>query len=84
MRQVFHFTRRLSFYTIKYFTLNKISCLQDLIELALQLQTQVTEKNKRLTDLEDYIDALLLRVIECSPRLLQNPYQRRLSSPGNQ
>ncbi|KAL6259184.1 hypothetical protein P5V15_009104 [Pogonomyrmex californicus] len=57
---------------------------EDLIELALQLQTQVTEKNKRLTDLEDYIDALLLRVIECSPRLLQNPYQRRLSSPGNQ
>ncbi|KAG5316991.1 RFIP5 protein, partial [Acromyrmex heyeri] len=57
---------------------------EDLIELALQLQTQVTEKNKRLTDLEDYIDSLLLRVIECSPRLLQNPYQRRLSSPGNQ
>lgn len=57
---------------------------EDLIELALQLQTQVTEKNKRLSDLEDYIDALLLRVIECSPRLLQNPYQRRLSSPGNQ
>ncbi|KAL0102118.1 hypothetical protein PUN28_018571 [Cardiocondyla obscurior] len=57
---------------------------EDLIELALQLQTQITEKNKRLTDLEDYIDALLLRVIESSPRLLQNPYQRRLSSPGNQ
>ena len=57
---------------------------EDIIELALQLQGQVTEKNKRLSDLEDYIDALLLRVIECSPRLLQNPYQRRLSSPGNQ
>lgn len=57
---------------------------EDIIELALQLQGQITEKNKRLTDLEDYIDALLLRVIECSPRLLQNPYQRRLSSPGNQ
>ncbi|XP_012234984.1 rab11 family-interacting protein 2 [Linepithema humile] len=57
---------------------------EDLIELTLQLQAQITEKNKRLNDLEDYIDALLLRVIECSPRLLQNPYQRRLSSPGNQ
>ncbi|XP_014484762.1 PREDICTED: rab11 family-interacting protein 2 [Dinoponera quadriceps] len=59
---------------------------EDLIELALHLQAQITEKNKRLTDLEDYIDALLLRVIECSPRLLQNPYmsQRRLSSPGHQ
>nr|XP_003701619.1 PREDICTED: rab11 family-interacting protein 2 [Megachile rotundata] len=59
---------------------------EDLIELALQLQAEVTEKKKRLNDLEDYIDALLLRVIECSPRLLQNPYQsqRRLSSPGHQ
>ncbi|XP_029160373.1 rab11 family-interacting protein 2 [Nylanderia fulva] len=57
---------------------------EDIIEFALQLQGQITEKNKRLTDLEDYIDALLLRVIESSPRLLQNPYQRRLSSPGNQ
>lgn len=59
---------------------------EDLIELTLQLQAEVSEKKKRLTDLEDYIDALLLRVIECSPRLLQNPYQsqRRLSSPGHQ
>ncbi|CAK9825734.1 Rab11 family-interacting protein 1 [Anthophora retusa] len=59
---------------------------EDLIELTLQLQADVTEKKKRLTDLEDYIDALLLRVIECSPRLLQNPYQsqRRLSAPGHQ
>lgn len=67
-------------YVIKFFS------HQDLIELTLQLQAEVTEKKKRLTDLEDYIDALLLRVIECSPRLLQNPYQsqRRLSSPGHQ
>ncbi|XP_003490087.1 rab11 interacting protein [Bombus vancouverensis nearcticus] len=59
---------------------------EDLIELTLQLQAEVTDKKKRLNDLEDYIDALLLRVIECSPRLLQNPYQsqRRLSSPGHQ
>ncbi|XP_017879183.1 rab11 family-interacting protein 2 [Ceratina calcarata] len=59
---------------------------EDLIELTLQLQADVADKNKRLHDLEDYIDALLLRVIECSPRLLQNPYtaQRRLSSPGHQ
>ena len=47
----------------------------------------VADKKKRLHDMEDYIDALLLRVIECSPRLLQNPYEqnsRRLSSPGHQ
>lgn len=59
---------------------------EDLIELALQLQSDVADKKKRLSDLEDYIDTLLLRVIECSPRLLQNPFQtsRRLSSPGHQ
>ncbi|KAK0168389.1 hypothetical protein PV327_002195 [Microctonus hyperodae] len=59
---------------------------EDLIELALQLQTEVNDKKRRVTDLEDYIDALLLRVIETSPRLLQNPFSsnRRLSSPGRQ
>ncbi|XP_043493165.1 rab11 family-interacting protein 1 [Polistes fuscatus] len=59
---------------------------EDLIELTLQLQAEVADKKKRMVDLEDYIDSLLLRVIECSPRLLQNPFQtqRRLSSPGHQ
>ncbi|XP_011503198.1 PREDICTED: rab11 family-interacting protein 2 [Ceratosolen solmsi marchali] len=59
---------------------------EDLIELVLQLQLDVSDQKKRLHDLEDYIDSLLLRVIESSPRLLQNPYQptRRLSSPGHQ
>ncbi|KAK2588746.1 hypothetical protein KPH14_001633 [Odynerus spinipes] len=59
---------------------------EDLIELTLQLQAEVADKKKRMADLEDYIDSLLLRVIECSPRLLQNPFQvqRRLSSPGHQ
>ncbi|XP_034949133.1 rab11 family-interacting protein 2 [Chelonus insularis] len=47
---------------------------EDLIELALQLQREVNDKKRRLIDLEDYIDSLLLRVIETSPRLLQNPY----------
>ncbi|XP_008554235.1 rab11 family-interacting protein 2 [Microplitis demolitor] len=47
---------------------------EDLIELALQLQTEVNDKKRRLSDLEDYIDSLLLRVIETSPRILQNPY----------
>lgn len=48
--------------------------------MALQLQTEVNDKKRRLADLEDYIDSLLLRVIETSPRILQNPYSnnRRL------
>ncbi|XP_014205724.1 rab11 family-interacting protein 2 [Copidosoma floridanum] len=59
---------------------------EDLIELVMQLQLDVADKKKRLHDMEEYIDSLLLRVIESSPKLLQNPYQpsRRLSSPGRQ
>ncbi|CAD6222991.1 GSCOCG00005339001-RA-CDS [Cotesia congregata] len=60
--------------------INLCFIFQDLIEMALQLQTEVNDKKRRLADLEDYIDSLLLRVIETSPRILQNPYSnnRRL------
>ncbi|XP_012270033.1 rab11 family-interacting protein 5 [Orussus abietinus] len=57
---------------------------EDLIEMAIRLQAEVADKKKRLLDMEEYIDELLLRVIEASPRLLQNPYdtQMRVPSPG--
>lgn len=47
---------------------------EDLIELTLQLQAVVDEQKRQMADYEDYIDSLLLRVIECSPRLLQKPF----------
>ncbi|XP_046682813.1 rab11 family-interacting protein 1 isoform X2 [Homalodisca vitripennis] len=40
---------------------------EELIDMVMDLQQQ-----KR--DLEDYLDQLLLRVMETSPRILQNPY----------
>lgn len=39
------------------------------------------EHNKRkLKDLEDYLDELLLRVMETTPRILQNPYKFGLNN----
>jgi len=51
-----------------------ISFLQDLIEMLLDLQRHHDSQAKRLGDLEDYLDQLLLRVMEATPGLLQNPF----------
>ncbi|KAK7788504.1 hypothetical protein R5R35_010278 [Gryllus longicercus] len=47
---------------------------EDLIDMVCNLQAQVEGQNKKMRDLEDYLDNLLLRVMETTPRILQNPY----------
>ncbi|PSN34063.1 hypothetical protein C0J52_12824 [Blattella germanica] len=47
---------------------------EDLIEIICNLQMNLEHQNKKLRDLEDYLDNLLLRVMETTPRILQNPY----------
>ncbi|XP_075218523.1 rab11 interacting protein isoform X1 [Lycorma delicatula] len=47
---------------------------EDLIEMVLDLESKLNEKRNQQNDLEDYLDNLLLRVMETSPRILQNPY----------
>lgn len=47
---------------------------EDLIDMVCHLQAQVEGQNKKMRDLEDYLDNLLLRVMETTPRILQNPY----------
>lgn len=47
---------------------------EDLIEMIEQLQNNLNRSNKERKELEDYIDNLLLRVMEHSPNILQNPY----------
>ncbi|PNF22192.1 hypothetical protein B7P43_G04937 [Cryptotermes secundus] len=47
---------------------------EDLIEMICSLQASVDHQSKKLKDLEDYLDNLLLRVMETTPRILQNPY----------
>jgi Rab11 family-interacting protein 1/2/5 len=38
------------------------------------LQSQVNTQKQKLSDMEDYIDNLLVRVMENKPTLLQSPY----------
>jgi len=47
---------------------------EDLIEMVMDLQNKVSRMSQQQRDLEDYLDQLLLRVMETSPRILQNPY----------
>jgi hypothetical protein len=52
------------------------SCVfpKDLIEIICSLQLSMEHQSRRLRDLEDYLDTLLVRVMETTPRILQNPY----------
>ncbi|KAL3289883.1 hypothetical protein HHI36_023273 [Cryptolaemus montrouzieri] len=47
---------------------------EDLILMTMNLQSEVDLHKKKLKDLEDYLDDLLLRVMETTPKILQNPY----------
>lgn len=42
--------------------------------MVMDLQNKVKRQTHQQRDLEDYLDQLLLRVMETSPRILQNPY----------
>ncbi|XP_050314188.1 rab11 family-interacting protein 2 [Anthonomus grandis grandis] len=47
---------------------------EDLIMALSETQNDLEKHKKKLKDLEDYLDDLLLRVMETTPRILQNPY----------
>jgi len=47
---------------------------KDLIAIICSLQVSMEHQTRRLQDLEDYLDTLLVRVMETTPRILQNPY----------
>jgi len=49
--------------------------LQDLIEMILNLQDLAEKQAKRQSDMEDYIDGLLTKVIANAPDLLQKNAQ---------
>ena len=51
---------------IKYFF-----SVQDLIEMLVRLQGTVECQGKKVADLEDYIDSLLIRVMDTAPVLLE-------------
>lgn len=51
--------------------------LQDLIEIIINQQASVEYQKQKLSDMEDYIDNLVARVIETHPTLLQSPFVTR-------
>ena len=47
-----------------------MTLIQHLIELVVSLQGNAESQGKKLKDLEDYLDTLLIRVMESNPMLL--------------
>uniref|UniRef100_A0A1E1W8S5 C2 domain-containing protein n=1 Tax=Pectinophora gossypiella TaxID=13191 RepID=A0A1E1W8S5_PECGO len=52
---------------------------EDLMVMIYNLQKDAELEKKKNKDLENYLDDLLLRVMETTPRILQNPYVRNNS-----
>ena len=46
--------------------------VQDLIEMVCFLQRTVESQGKKVADLEDYIDSMVLRVMERAPVILES------------
>merc|ERR1712142_36890 len=44
---------------------------EDLIEMIVSLQATIETQAKKHSDLEDYIDSLLMKVLSTAPQLLQ-------------
>ncbi|XP_059615946.1 rab11 family-interacting protein 1 [Phlebotomus argentipes] len=47
---------------------------EEMMNLAHYLESEVKHQKQRVKELEDYLDNLLLRVMETQPKILQNPY----------
>lgn len=53
---------------------------EDLIEMVTDMQARLKRQELRINDLEDYLDNLLVRVMETTPRILQTPYLTNLKA----
>lgn len=51
---------------LKYFS-------QELFRVVIQCKAQMIRKDQYIKDLENYIDDLLVRVMEATPKLLSRP-----------
>ena len=45
--------------------------LQDLIEMVVMLQGQVEDQGRKVGDMEEYMDSLLVKIMENTPVLLE-------------
>lgn len=50
-----------------------------MILLANNLENEVKIQKNKMKEMEDYLDNLLLRVMETHPKILQNPYRTQSS-----
>lgn len=50
-----------------------------MILLANNLENEVKLQKNKMKEMEDYLDNLLLRVMETHPKILQNPYRMQSS-----
>lgn len=48
--------------------------------IANDLENEVKLQKMKMKEMEDYLDNLLLRVMETHPKILQNPYRNQLSA----
>lgn len=53
---------------------------EEIILLANDLENEVRFQKMKIKEMEDYLDNLLLRVMETQPKLLQNPYRNQSST----
>lgn len=48
--------------------------------IANDYENEIKVQKHKIKELEDYLDNLLLRVMETHPKILQNPYKRMQST----
>jgi len=50
---------------------------EEIMKIAHNLENDLIQQKQKNKELEEYLDVLLLRVMETHPRILQNPFQQR-------
>lgn len=50
---------------------------QEIMKIAHNLENDLVQQKQKNKELEEYLDVLLLRVMETHPRILQNPFQTK-------
>ncbi|XP_018796716.1 PREDICTED: rab11 family-interacting protein 1 isoform X1 [Bactrocera latifrons] len=56
---------------------------EELMLIANGMENEALLQRQRVKELEDYLDNLLLRVMETHPKILQNPYSRTTSAKSS-
>lgn len=52
------------------------------MSISYQMENEVKYQKQRVKELEDYLDNLLLRVMETHPKILQSPYTKLNTKSG--